>query len=416
MMSESPILTSSLRANPKTPVWKISPSGGKYFINSVAISADGDRVIAGTFFHTYGANESRRGPAVLTGSPSENGTFGTYCYDAAGNRLWANEFTGWQGVYWVAVSADGAKAASGGLMAESPQAGFVRAFDVKASGKVLLDYPTQQRVNQVALSAGGEWLVSAAETLVLFRYDSTNGGNYVESAEFTPVSSTVLTSYPNAVVSVGISADGATIVYADYAGNVGVFANDAGKLRLRKGWKLPSSFCHMLQLAPDGRAFAAGGAAGTFYWCDTERFVAGGTPTITCSTGLAEAVYGVAIAEKGDMFAGVVNLGATGRAYAVSVVDHAPHVTDQFTILRNPNSASLNLDHGFFAVADGHPDGTPGHFYLFSGITASGVPITGPILRWVYETGNMSWPVVIAANGKAVVGGSDDTCVYYFTS
>lgn len=414
-MNASPILTSSPQTNTKTPVWKISPSDGKYLINSVAVSADGDRVVAGTFFHTYGANESRRGPARRSVSSSENGTFGTYCYDATGRRLWANEFTGWQGVYWVAISADGAKAAAGGLMAESPQAGFVRAFDVNGTGKVLLDYPTKQRVNQVILSRDGEWLVSAAETLVLFRYDPKKGGSYVQSDEFTPVSATVLSSYPNAIVSVGISADGATIVYADYSGNIGVFANDAGKLTLRKGWKLPSSFCHMLQLTPDGRAFSAGGAAGTFYWCDTERFVADGTPTIAYSTGLSEAVYGVAIAEKGDVFAGVVNVGDTGRAYAVTVADFAPQVTDQFTILRNPNSASLNLAHGLLAVADGHPDGTPGHFYLFSGIVSAGEPMVAPLLRWVFETGNMSWPVVISANGKAVVGGSDDTCVYYFT-
>ncbi|HEY4248213.1 MAG TPA: hypothetical protein VGM64_15295 [Lacunisphaera sp.] len=60
------------------------------------------------------------------------------------------------------------------------------------------------------------------------------------------------------------------------------------------------------------------------------------------------------VADKGDVFAGVVNVGDMGRAYAVSVVDFAPQVTDQFTILRNPNSASLNLAHDFFAVAEFH--------------------------------------------------------------
>lgn len=414
-MNSPSVLAPHPQANTKMPVWKISPSGGKYFVNSVAVSADGDRVIAGTFFHTYGANESRRGPARRSVSSSENGTFGTYCYDATGRQLWANEFTGWQGVYWVAISADGAKAAAGGLMAESPQAGFVRAFEVNTAGKLLLDYPTQQRVNQVALSEDGEWLVSAAETLVLFHFDPKNGGSYVKSDEFTPVSTSVLSGYANAIVSVGISSDGATIVYADYSGNIGVFANDAGKLSLRKGWKLPASFCHMIQLTPDGRAFAAGGAAGVFYWCDTAQFVADGAPTITYPTGLSEAVYGVAIAEKGDVFAGVVNVGDTGRAYAVTVADFEPQVTDQFSILRNPNSVSLNLAHGLLAVADGHPDGTPGHFYLFSGIVPAGESMVAPILRWIYETGNMSWPVVISTNGKAVVGGSDDTYVYYFT-
>jgi outer membrane protein assembly factor BamB len=74
---------------------------------------------------------------------------------------------------------------------------------------------------------------------------------------------------------------------------------------------------------------------------------------------------------------------------------------------RNPNCASLNLSQGMLAIADGHPDGSPGNFYLLN--TADGS------LRWQYGTSNMSWPIMISASGNAVVAGSDDSNIYYFT-
>lgn len=294
-------------------------------------------------------------------------------------------------------------------MTQGPQAGFARAFD-GASGALLLDYKTKLRVNQVALSADGTWLVSAAETLVLFRFDSS--GSYVKAAEFTPQA-----SGSNAVVSIGISDDGSVIVFSDYAGNIGVLANSAGQLTLRQQWKLPSSFCHMVALTPDGSAFAAGGAAGSFYLCDVGRFVSDAKPTYTYSTGVTGPVYGVAVGESGRVFAGVVNAGTeAGFVYVVEIVDLAPSLQVKFPTSRNPNSAALNLRAGLLAVADGHPDGTPGNFYVFDGIRDPGAPATTPRLVWQYTTGDMSWPIKLSANGKAAVGGSDDSFIYYFTA
>ncbi|MFA6961206.1 MAG: hypothetical protein WC205_10675 [Opitutaceae bacterium] len=397
----------------KNPVWKKSPANGKYFINSVAVSADGERVVGGTFYHLYGAPKSRRSDAAgfqsRAGTSTDDGTFGTYCYDAAGGLLWKNEFNGWQGVYWVAVSADGTRAAAGGNMTQSPQAGFVRAFDGE-TGAVLLDFPTAQRVNQVALSADGSWLVSAAESLMLFRFDAETGA-YVKVDAFIPA---VSGAGSNAVVSLGISDDGGVIVFSDYAGHIGVLANTGGKLALRQQFQLPASFSHMVALTSDGRFFAAGGAGGTFYLCDTGRFIKEGKPTYAYDTGVADPVYGVAVAEGGEVFAGVVNSGAdTGFVYVISIVDFAMELQAKFSTAHNPNSVSLNLEAGLLAVADGHPDNTPGDFYLFDGITA-GLAIVEPELCWQYQTGNMSWPIKIAADGKTVVAGSDDSFVYYF--
>jgi hypothetical protein len=399
----------------KKPVWKISPAGGKYYINSVAVSADGGRVVGGTFYHAYPKTESRRGPALLpvageTPSP-DDGTFGVYCYSGSGQPLWNDEFAGWQGVYWVALSADGSRAAAGGLMSASGPHGFVRAYDAANQGRLLLSQPTQQRVNQVALSGDGTWLVSAAETLLLFRYDPTSRA-YRQSDEFLP-------DKQDGIVSTAISADGLTVAYADYDGNIGVFANTAGKLILRARWKVPggtkADFCHMIDLAPDGKAFAAGGAGGQFYFFEVAKFIAKPEPTIVYSTGMKGAVYGVAGAPDGSMFAGVVNNGDAGQVFPVPIVNGTAAPVQPLALKRNPNSADIKVTAGVIrlAVADGHPDGTPGHYYLFSCPAGAGQPLLR--LRWIFETGNMSWPIAIAANGGAVVGGSDDSHLYYFT-
>lgn len=411
MMNPSPTPGPVTQIADKTPTWKISPANGKYYINSVAVSADGGRVVGGTFYHHYGAGESRRGPA-LPPMPSEgnaaspdDGTFGVYCYDRTGQFQWKDEFAGWQGVYWVALSANGARAAAGGFMSQSLPQGFVRAYDADNQGRRLLSYATEQRVNQVALSADGASLIVAAGTLMLFRYVATRGAHEM-FGEFRSVSG-------HAFASAAISADGNTIVYADYGGEVGVMTNlnSSGYFTPMARWQVPgggkADFCHMLDLAPDGKCFAAGGAKGLFYFFDVESFFATQTPLHSYDTTVSGAVYGVAVAGDGSAFAGIVNNGDAGAACHVPLVNGANGPAKPFPTQHNPNSVVLNAAHGMMAVADGHPDGTPGCFYLFDTTTGA--------LRWKCPAGNMSWPVAIAANGSAVAGGSDDSSIYYLT-
>jgi hypothetical protein len=399
--------TTTATASPipaKVPRWKISPANGRYFINSVAVSADGGRVIGGTFYHHYVAAESRRGPAAAPDNSTspENGRYGVYAYDALGQPLWQDEFEGWQGVYWVGISADGSRAAAGGFMAETAPQGFLRAYDA-ATGRRLLAVETAQRVNQVALSGDGTWLVSAAETLRLF-HQAGAAAAYVPADEFMP-------NHTMGIVSAAISADGLTVVCADFAGQVRVFANDAGRLTVRANWKVPgeepSDFCHMIDLAADGKTFAAGGAHGLFYSFDVAQFIATGQPSGSYQTPVDGAVYGVAMEGDGRRFAGVVNDGAAGKAYVVPLVNGRPGPATEFGLAHNPNSIALNGAAGLAAVADGHPDGKPGSFTLFD--LAAGAP------RWTCATHNMSWPIAIAADGGTVVGGSDDSYIYCFT-
>jgi WD40 repeat protein len=389
---------------PKTPLWTAFPSSpNPYYINSVASSADGSRVVGGTFFHAYSASESR-GPATTASQASgSTGTFGTYCYDASGALLWKDEFTGYEGVYWVDLARSGAYAASGGWYSNNPYNGFVRAYAVSGGSK-LLDYRTAKRVNQVVLSADGSWLVSAAETVVLFQLVN---GAYQKSAEFTP------TTPNDTIESIAMSADGQTIVCSDYAGSLYLLANQqGGGLAVKQQWAMPAGgYSHSVRITSDGTAFAAGGASGFVYYFNVASFVASGQPTITYQMASKGSVYGVAVADDGSAFVGISNLTAGsdvgGLVCYLQIAGSQATLKWQYTTARNPNCASLNLAGGMLAVADGHPDNSPGDFYLLN--TADGT------LRWQYTTGNMSWPITIAANGTAVVAGSDDSHIYYFT-
>ncbi len=389
----------------KQPVWHLSPGASTYFINSVAISGDGSKVVGGTFYHSYGAatRYDTVGTKPAAGSTGAAGdSFGIYCYNQAGTALWSQQISSYEGVYWVDVSTDGAYAAAGGWMTGSPNyAGFVRAYDAN-SGAQLLNYATSSRVSQVGLTSDGTWLVSAAETLVLFKRVN---GVFNKSAEYTPAGTNPT------VVTAAISADGNTIVAADYSGNILLFKNKGGLLVLFKQWKMPSGSSHCVRVTPDGKAFAAGGSGGNFYYFDTETFIATGTPTITSQISSKSAVYGVAIADDASAFVGISNLNSTaigGLVYFVPTANNptgAPTWTYQTA--RNPNCASINLAKGLLAVADGHPDGAPGNFYLLNA--------TSGALIWQYGTSNMSWPIMISASGNAVVAGSDDSNIYYFT-
>lgn len=383
----------------KTPKWKAAPGIPTDFINSVATSADGKRIVCGTFYHFYG--KAMRGAYEKRKSDeTETGIFGTYCYNQSGKLLWKDEFDGWQGTYWVDLTPDSNYAASGGWYSNNPYSGFVRAYD-GPTGKILLDFRTRNRVNQVALSADGKWLVSGAETLLLFKRGT--GKKYKKAAVFDP------SEAKDTIETVGISADGRRIICGDYNGNLYVFENKAGNLKQLAKWKLPSSYSHCIRITPDGKTFAAGGPSGYVYYFDLAELIKTGQPTASYQNPAKSAVYGVAVSDDGSALIGLSNVGKDGgQVCFIERTGSQIKLRWKKNLLRNPNCASLNLRKGLLAVADGHPNDTPGHFSLFD--TAKGK------LHWRYTTKtNMSWPITISKNGKAIIAGSDDSYCYYFT-
>jgi outer membrane protein assembly factor BamB len=117
----------------------------------------------------------------------------------------------------------------------------------------------------------------------------------------------------------------------------------------------------------------------------------------------------VAMSADGGVVTTVVNRyrngGRNGSLVALSNAGGKLALMWERPLARNPNSTSIDPGASCVVASDGYPFGTPGAFY---GFDASGTP------RWVYETTNMNWPIVISSDGKWIAGGGDDGMVYTF--
>src|ERR1700680_903376 len=148
--------TPSTALSNKKPKWQHQLSTSN-LVNWVAISDDGSRVVADTYYYPYPG----------TTRTNTQGTFGTYCYDSGGKLLWSDEYQGNEGVFSVAISGDGQVAAAGGLFtggaySDRPDNGLLRAYDAN-TGKLLLDYQgVRRRVNSIALSGDGGVLAAVS--------------------------------------------------------------------------------------------------------------------------------------------------------------------------------------------------------------------------------------------------------------
>lgn len=358
-----------------------------YFVNSAAISANGDLVVAGTFFLKYSAS------AKVTGVPKE---FGTYCFDREGKQLWSDKAVGSEGVYAVTISADGSTAASGGRMAETD--GFIRAYRTK-DGNQLTTYSTGTRVNQVALSKDGKTLVAAADQVYLAQQEN---GSFPTSPSTYPVPGS-----GNNVQSVSLPLDGSWLVAGDYEGTVYLIENDSGKI----GTVYPSASkllgtVHCVAASGNGDWFIAVGGSQDLYLFSTES-IKNGNYVDKFQLSMPSRTGWAAISLEGDMISVVQN---DSKAGVVTCLQNENGTLSQLwskPTLANPNSTSLDASGNLVTVADGYPDGTNGHFYLFNGTNGDQL--------WSFETPDMNWPMFINSLGTGIVAGTDYGNVYYFT-
>lgn len=362
-----------------------------YYVNSTAISADGKVVVAGTFFHNYGG-----------GTPvAQADQFGTFCFDNYGNQLWADKFVGYEGVYWVAVSADGTTAASGGCITQTPFQGYVRAYDVANGPANILDARLPARVNELALSANGDTLVVAADKVYLFT--RTDGVFSTTPATYA------LSGTDNNAQSISVSADGCLFVVGDYLGNFYFFQNDGGSIKLLGEWNDPSlKTIHSVTISADGNWMATCGSDSVVYLF-SQTSMTQPTPGISGSylmdTGGRAGC--VALSGNGGFISAVSNQGESGAVYCLQNNTGVPAFLWKQPTPRNPNSTSMDAQANYVTVADGYPDGKPGDFILFD--RASGDQL------WTYQTLNMNWPMFISADASGIVAGSDHGDVFYFT-
>jgi hypothetical protein len=415
----------------KTPKWLQSLSTVSW-VNSVAISDDGSRVVGVTYVHDY---ENKDQPHVFA-------KFGTYCYDSSGARLWAKPVIGWDGVFAAGISGDGTVAAGGGLFTNgltAPQlTGLLTIFDA-ANGNVLFDSPAAMpnpiagRVNVVALSSSGNVAAAAADQLYVF---IGGGGTYVPAGSTVPPGAPDFRTVLGRVAAVAVHPSGTWLAACNQQGQILVATISAGAidrtfllkvadesigLAAAPAAKAPVLFLSVA-ISAKTDAFIAGGCnvvyRGTLsdviagnplvrYDAGDPAAPAGSLDPITSMPRAKPNVRSTSISGDGATFAAVANRSTSGNNTGQLLIYTAetPAPTAKASLPYNPNGVSLDGAAQFVAVSDGYPVGKLAAFYRFD---LSGQEI------WRCTTPNMNWPVAVSADGSAIAGGGDDGCLYYF--
>jgi outer membrane protein assembly factor BamB len=393
---------------PSTPTWHCALSTTEQ-VNSCAISADGSRVVAGTS-QEFG-----------------QGQFAVMCFDADGTQRWSQPIgtaETYQGVFWVAISADGSTVAAGGELADGSN-GFLVAYAADTGFPLYSQTGLPARVNQVSLSDDGTLMLACyLDTVALFRRGST--------LDFVQVGTLNVAAH-HTIESAMISGDGTRAVagsihYTQNAtigavlsapitragfGDVTTTAFDSGVMRVA--------------ITADGSAWGGvlhdascvcflASAAIQPVWrhrSDVATDVAYAFGIAGSASGTVHLVYGVNLVVGDDPGApqGAV-FSLTCDATAASPVPVQRWVMPT-TYAVNPG-VSLDRAGTLITATDGKPDPgnekheSAGNFYLFDNVANR--------VLWSYPTRMMNWPMAIAANGKAIVGASDDGSVYYWSA
>lgn len=369
------------------PSWKSTPiSKPQEYVNSVAISADGSTVVAGTYFFPYtaGAKHSSTDVAPIT--------VGTFAWNAHGKLLWQDKFQATEGIYWVSLSRDGKWAASGGLAA--PAQGFIYIYPV-ASGNRSLVYNPKARVNMVAFSSNASYLVAGADATYLFSRSGSTWGQ----PQILPCAS------GDTATAVAVSADGQWIAIGTYLGSVILVQNKLGAFGTSSSWQLHNGTIHWVAISADGSAFAAAGSDSQVHYFKTSSFPGTKQPAWGAVLSGCASCRSVALSDDGSLVSAVGNAGSAGKVFLFSDQGASGKQLWQNATKRNPNSTSMDSAGKYVTAADGYPDKTPGDFYLFG---ANGNALGS------FQTNNMSWPMQISANAAAIAAGSDNSNIYYF--
>ena len=406
-------------------------------INAVAISGDGSRVVAGTFFLNIAAGGMTQMVGFFTRDAAGGqvpATNAGHMFQATAPPLIGQQTWSRGGIVSVAISRDGTWAAAAGGMtpatANPPNAGFIYTYDIATGNNVPL-YIAGSEVRAVAISNDGKYLVAGADKVYVYRRNGTT---------WTPLPLPNLNPVGGPVRRVSISGNGEWIVAAVDGGIVGLIHNDTatGTLDASGKWALPQPppnpnlpyyFVQAVAAADGGSAFAAAAANGRLYYFDTGNVVQQPGGTLTFAPSWSRKLAGcptcrwAAISDDGLLVTGIGAVGKTvnpARPGRVVLYRHNNNATPTkvwsgiVRTLDGPNSVSIDARGSFVAVADGTPYQARGGFYLFDG--ASGAS------RWStatspdnFPTADMNYAIALSADGTAAVGGSNDGNMYYFS-
>ncbi|MBY6203788.1 hypothetical protein [Halomonas denitrificans] len=414
---------------PSTPKWTRVPAAGKQ-INTCAITPDGHRVVCGTWVE--------RGPGV-------SGDFHVYCYDASGDLLYSipvSDEAIEHGVYWVAISDDGSTLAAGGEVSDTE--GFLRVYGIHPDAPPntmrlvpLLATSTPSRVNEVSLGADGSRLVACyGSTVALYGADGsfefrlldtfdagaeadvqsvmideagrravaasrTYGANNATTGKLVRLeigsegfTSHRVTPFDSGVMRVAITADGSAWGGSLHDGSCVCFQDNVSE---EPAWRFKPTGDQL----PKGQAISlaygfaiSGSSAGTVHVAVGANLDRPATPAADPSYG--GVVYSLA-SKQSDGTVASDFLWSRPTAFGVN-----PGVGLDEAGLHVTATDGKPADHGH-GVHE-----SAGHFYLYDNATGD--------LAWSVKTRTMNWPMAISADGHAIVGGSDDGSLYYWTA
>ena len=412
-------ISAPLEVEQRKPLWEERLTK-VFWVNSVAISRDGTRVVAGTYIHDYDQK-------IEKGRPNIQSRFGVYFFADVPkvqtpkvDPKWSDEFDSWDGVYGVAISGDGKIVAASGWLEKSTysQLGLLRAYDADsatAASDPLLDYRgIRQRVSWVSLSDDGRVLAAVADDVYVF---IRNGAKFNP----VPVKLGVEAVAKRYVTGIAVHPTGNWVAACDNSGHVHVAKIANGAVERQVTWTAPKEYPFLsVAIAADAGTFVVGGGNLVFLF-DLEKLIAAGpayTPAAEFDTAkdeanvpgdkddgrLQENVRWVATSADGTLVTVAVNRnGLTGKLFARN-----GDLTKRWeeTIGNSPNSTSIDSAGRFVAMADGWPTSKPAKFHLFNASDGK--------KRWESSTCSMNWPIVVNTDGDAIVAGSDDGTVYYF--
>lgn len=386
------------------PTWHTATSQ-TYQVNSVAISGDGQRCIYGTSSE-YGT-----------------GQFNVNCYSGQGQLNWSQPVSGdsaTQGVFWVAISTDGAFAAAGGEVVKD--SGFLTAYNAE-TGTQLLSESLSSRVNQVSLSSDGQFLLAVYDNtaqLYLLNQEKTTY-SLVSEQNLSPYylnSAEIAGNGESAVVSAMLYSDDED---SSTSGAIFNYAIEGSQLTLRNKNPLDQAGPMRVAITANGEAFGASlhdGSCVVYKQTSVTSLLWHYTPDVS-NLSVAYA-FDLTINQSGQLIvacgANVYDSQNGGYLYLLTAKWDGSSYQPEFLwgapteYAANPG-VSLDLNAQYVTATDGKPSDppneSPGNFYLFDVATGS--------LQWRYPTTQMNWPMVLAADAQSVFGGSDDGAVYYWT-
>ncbi|MBK8286659.1 MAG: hypothetical protein IPK97_18350 [Ahniella sp.] len=379
--------------------WRVAPHADRHYINALAASADGTAILAGTWHRDYTQK-------LTDGQLPKLAEYGAYLLDAHGKPRWKHEFSAHEGVYSVALSADGLLAAVGGWYSQAPRTGFVHIHRGDSGEPLVLFRSAPDRINSLAIE-GNRSLVVAGGTQRLYLFEQHSGRFDALPIDLALPDPSAGTTRAAHVTAVAVNADGSRVLATTSVGQVILVRHEPDEASVLQVWQADGSARSMMMSA-DGRFAVVGAGKDQVVGLELATFEATGKPAWQTRFDEATSLVGVAIGTDGQA---VMALGKSGTGGLLGRFDPGKKPGKwlwQVELDVTPHALALAHDGLHLALAAGERAGQQGSFHLFDAVSGRQV--------WQQATGDVNWSVTFARDADLILGGSDDGGVYAFTA